>query len=204
MKHDFDALVDSTRGLQPLRRLLHAGAGLVLAGGLWVVQPPRVLSIAAFGALVLALLTADLIRLKIPRSNLLFFRMFRTLVSPREVGGIASSTWYMAGILITLSLFPIEAVIPAILVLALADPAANYAGRRWGRRLLGTGTVEGVTVFVLVATSILSFVVDLPIALLAGLLAAVIEIVPWRLDDNVTIPLVVAGVLWMGGVLISG
>ena len=199
MSEDFASVVASTEGPQPMRRLFHAGTGVGVATLLWALGPPKTVSVGSAGVVVLGLLALDLARLAAPTLNLRYFRLFRMILSPREAGGIASSTWYMAGILGTLILFPLEAVVPAIWVLALADPAANYIGRRWGRRQLGTGTWEGLGAFVVVAGAVLLLAAEPPAALLAALLAGLAEIVPWRVDDNVTIPLVVSGVLWLGG-----
>ncbi len=198
---DFEALVKKTEGFQPMRRVVHVVSGLVLAGALWVLQPPTLVAVSVLAAVVLILFVSDLIRLARPGLNALFFRAFRPLVSPREAVGIASATWFMAGILVTVSLFPLEVAVPAIVVLALADPAANYAGRTWGRRRLGTGTVEGTAVFVAVAFLTLSPVAPLPSAFLAALLAAVAEVLPWKLDDNLVIPVTVSAVLWFSGVI---
>jgi dolichol kinase len=201
MRSDLDYLVESTRGLQPFRRLFHMAVGLSLAGSLWALQPvrgARLLAVAGLALLVAVLLGVDIVRLRMPELNVLFFRTLRSLASPREARGIASSTWYVVGILIAAILYPIEIVIPAILVLALADPAANYFGRRWGRRRIGKGTIEGVAVFVLVAAAILGFWAPPGTAVAAAVVGALVEVAPWwgRLDDNLTIPLAVATALW--------
>lgn len=198
MREGFERLVMSTKGPQLMRRLVHACVGAGVALFLWALEPPKAISVAAGAGVVLGLLGLDLARLAAPRLNLRFYRVFRSLLSPREAGGVASSTWYMVGILVAVILCPLEAVVPAIWVLALADPAANCIGRHWGRRPLGAGTWEGLAAFVLVAGAILSAAVELPVALLTALLAGVVEIVPWRVDDNLAIPLVVSGVLWLG------
>jgi dolichol kinase len=196
---EFEALVDSTAGLQPLRRLFHAVLGLGCAVLLWTVDPPRTPALVGCGSLALLLLAADLIRLAVPRLNVVFFRTFRVLTSPREARGIASSTWYVVGILACLVLFPMGIVVPAIIVLAVADPAAHYVGRRWGARQLGTGTVEGAAAFVMVGFLLLRPFVPGGTALVAALVAALAELLPWKLDDNLVIPLSVATVLSVNG-----
>ncbi len=196
---DFDALVRRTEGLQPLRRVFHAFVGLVVAWGLWALQPTRSIAVAAVGSITLALWVGDLTRLRFPQLNRLFFRTFRVLASPREASGIASSTWYLTGVLVVVGLFPLSTAILAIVVLALADPAANYIGRRWGRRRMGTGTLEGALGFTAVASLILIPAAPPLAALTAATAAAFAEILPWKLDDNLVIPVVVAAVLWLFG-----
>ena len=199
MSEDFERVVASTKGLQPMRRLFHAGTGVSVATLLWGLEPPRAVSVGSAVVVVAAVVTLDLTRLAAPPLNLRYFRRFRAILSPREAGGFSSAMWYMLGILGSLILFPLEAVVAAIWVLALADPVANCIGRRWGTRRLGTGTWEGLAAFAAVAGAILLLAADPPVALLAAVLAGLVEIVPWRVDDNLTIPLVVSGVLWLGG-----
>ena len=197
VQEDLERLVASTAGPRHARRLVHAGLGAGVASLLWALEPSRAVSSAVGAAAVAAPLGLDLARLAVPRLNLWFHRLLRSLLLPREASRVASSTWYMAGILAAVALFPLEAAVPAIWVLALADPAANWIGRRWGRRPLGTGTLEGFSAFVLVAGAILSVAVPLPAALLGAIAGGLVEIAPWRVDDNLAIPPAVAGVLWI-------
>lgn len=192
-------LVERTRGLQPFRRLFHACNGILLA----LVPPQLDLSrptvMVVLAALFLVLLAGDVARLRLPRLNRLFFRAFPALASPREADGIASSTWYAAGGLLTWALFPAPIAVPAILVLGLADPAAGTVGRLWGRRRLGSGTVLGSLAFCAVALAVTAWFVDPLTALGAALVATAIEALPWMLDDNFTVPLAVGGALWLIG-----
>jgi dolichol kinase len=192
---ELERLVDSTRGPQIWRRLFHAGVGVSVAIGMSLLAPTRGELLVALGVAVVGGLAGDLLRLRYPDLNVLFFRTFRTLASPREAHGIASSTWYVLGLLLVAALFPLEVFVPAVLVLALADPAASYIGRRWGKRRLGTGSVEGVVVFVVVGAAVLLGWAPPANAILAALAAGLVEVAPWKLDDNLTIPLAVAAAL---------
>ena len=193
---ELDHLVARTGGLQPWRRIFHAITGLVVAGLLvWAPLPQQPLAlalvIAAAGALVL-----DLIRLRVPSVNRRFFRVLKPLASPREARGIASSSWFLVGVALTLLLFPGRVALAAILVLALADPAASYLGRRWGRIRFGSGTAEGSLTFLGVAACILVPLGGWGPGAVTALLVSAIERAPWPLDDNLTIPLVTGLLLW--------
>ncbi len=197
VREDFECLVASTAGPTHARRLVHAGLGAGVASLLWALEPSRTVSAAAGAGAVAGFLGLDLARLAVPRLNLSFHRLLRPLLTPPEAHRVAGSTWYVAGILAAVVLFPPEAAVPAIWVLALADPAASWVGRRWGRRPLGAGMLEGFAAFVLVAGAILTVAVPLPAALLGAIVGGLVEIAPWRVDDNLTIPPAVAGVLWI-------
>jgi dolichol kinase len=188
-------LVEHTRGPQPWRRLFHALNGLVIAAALTWLPLTRAQAAWLLGALLTALLVADFARLASPSANALFFRAFRRLVSPRELAAVASSTWYVAGILLAVVLFPRAAAVSGVLVLALADPLASYLGRRWGRRPFLGGTLEGSAIFLIIAAGILALRHPPALALLTAPMVTLVERRSWPLDDNFTVPLVCAGLL---------
>jgi dolichol kinase len=194
-------LVARTEGLQPWRRIFHAASGLTLA----FVPPALAWSpttiIALLGAGAALLLAADAMRLRVQTLNRLFFRAFALLASPREAGRIASSTWFAVGAFLTYLLFPFPVATAALVVLALADPAASVVGRTWGRRRLGKGSVEGAVTFLVVAFVALSPLVGAGPALGAALVTAAVEVLPIPLDDNLSVPLT-CGVMvaWLLGI----
>ena len=193
---ELEALIATTDGLQPWRRVFHATCGLFIVGSLAWLELSRpmvggVLLLLAGGALLL-----DLVRLASEGVNRWFFRLLRPFASPREGRGIASSTWFLLGTGLAVFFFPREVAVPAILVLSLADPAASYVGRRWGRRPFGTGTVEGSLVFATLATILLVATTGWVTGVLTALVVTGIERIPWPLDDNLTVPLATGALLW--------
>ena len=192
---ELQRLVARTRGLQPWRRVFHASSGLALALAPPVLGLDRPGVLVVVGLLLGGAVTIDLVRLRIPELNRLFFRILSALASPREARRPASSTWYLVGVLLTYALFPAWAL-AAVLVLGLADPAASVIGRQWGRVSVGKGSVEGAAVFFLVSSLVLAGTVGGVIRpILVAAVVTCVEILPISLDDNLTIPLVVAGSL---------
>ncbi len=193
---EIDTLVQRTEGLQPWRRVFHASWGLVVVLGLVTLEPSWTTAVTVLGALAGLLLLFDLLRLRIASLNRLFFRLLRPFASPREADRIASSTWFVLGAFLTVALYPVEVVIPAVLVLALADPAASYVGRRWGKRSFGTGTFEGSLVFLAVAAVVLAPFTGVAVAAGVAVVVTAAERIPWSLDDNLVIPLLTGALLW--------
>jgi len=189
------AAVARTSGPQPWRRVFHALTGLVIAVALTYGPWGARTGLLVMVSVTLVLLLFDLLRLSIPQANLLFFRALPYLASPREATGVASSTWYMAGITLALAAAPLPAAASGIVVLALADPAASYFGRRWGRRPFLGGSAEGSAVFAIVAFSVLAPRHGWPVAMAAALVATVLERRSWPLDDNLTLPVATALVI---------
>jgi len=191
---DLEELVGRTTGPQPWRRLFHMATGLVVAVVLSNSGITRHTAIVVLAGVAVGLYVSDLVRLRIRRANEVFFRVFRHLATPREAGGVASSTWYALGLFLVVALFPMHAAVSGILVLAVADPAASYVGRRWGTRAFLGGTLEGSLVFALAAFGILVPRHAPLVALATAVVAALAERRSRPLDDNVTVPLVTAGV----------
>lgn len=200
--HTLDDLVARTTGAQPWRKVFHAATAVFMAAGLALLQSPSQAAILTLTAIVVALLTADIVRLRHRGANQLFFRVFGKLASPREARRIASSTWYAVGVLIVAALFPRPVAISGVLVLGLADPAASYVGQKLGRRPFLGGTLEGSLVFFATSTAVLALRHTWPIALLASVVATLAERGSWPLDDNLTIPVVSAGAVAALGLLL--
>lgn len=196
MDSDLGALVERTAGTQPWRRLFHAGNGLVIASALVLVGIPRPTALILLSAILGGLVALDVVRLRVGRANEVFFKAFPHLLSPREATGPASSTWYMLGVLLAVALFPVHAAVSGILVLGLADPAASYGGRRWGRAPFLGGSVEGTAIFLTVALVVLMTRHSLGVAAGAAVAVTLAERLSWPLDDNLTIPVVGAAAIF--------
>jgi dolichol kinase len=100
----------------------------------------------------------------------------------------------------------------AVYTLAVADPLAAVVGIRWGRRRVAKNrTLEGSLAFfgstlaiaavVLAETSTAPGLSVAAAALTIGFAAAVCELLPLRIDDNLTIPLFVGFTTWVVCVL---
>ena len=192
---ELQELIGRTRGPQPWRKLFHAVNGITIAAGLTILPLSRGEAVAVLGGILTLLVALDLLRLRHEGANRLFFRAFSSLASPREEKGLASSTWYALGALLTVALFPPAHAVSGVLVLALADPAASYFGQRWGSRPLLGGTLLGSAAFFLVAMAVLAARHPLPVALVVSGAVALAERLSWPMDDNLTIPIVGAAVL---------
>ena len=196
---EFDAAVQVTEGVQPWRRLFHMGGGVGIAAFVHWMGPGSMVPFATLGGALAAALLLDWVRLRSRVANTTFFRWFSALASPREARRLASSTWFLIGALTVLVVAPHPLFAPAMLVLALADPAASVIGRLWGRHRLGKGSWEGTGAFFLVAVAVLTPFAGLPAALISALAVAIAEVLPSGIDDNLTVPLATVLALWLVG-----
>ena len=192
---DLSEAIEKTKGIQPWRRVFHAANGTLVVLALTVFDLEVSTAVGVLGVILSLAMVVDATRLFDPKVNILFFRAFSFLASPREGRKIASSTWYVLSAFLVLLFFPKPYAMAGILVLAWADPAASVAGQRWGNTPFLSGTVLGTATFALVAFAALLLFVPWWVALVAAGVTAVVEAAPIGLDDNLIVPFTVAGVL---------
>jgi len=105
---------------------------------------------------------------------------------------------YGLGVGFSLVVYPHYAALGAIAVLASGDALSTLVGKAWGKRRWPWNkrlSLEGSVAFFVGATLFAQCFVPFPMALVGALIGALIETVPWPLDDNFTIPIGVGMVL---------
>ena len=196
------------------RRVFHALAASILPVGALLLPLPLVQGLAL--VVVLTLVAAEAARRLSPRMNRLFVGAFGRMMRPaEEQGRITGATYLACASLVALLLYPPSVAALALLFHAWGDPAAAMVGSRFGRlRLPPLGgrsrqrkSLEGSLAFLgvsLVVSAVLWASGELHVfwpAALGALVAAVVELLPLPVDDNVAVPLVSGGlmaVLWVG------
>ena len=131
---------------------------------------------------------------------------------------MTAATYLAASSLATLALFQAPVAALALLFLAAGDPAAGLVGSRyarhrlslrvpWGRQGRQPRSLEGALAFLVVAMAIAALLRGLGVygafwpAALGALIAALVELAPIPVEDNVSVPLVSAAVMtlaWAG------
>lgn len=173
-----------------LRKLVHVSMAVVPLVG-WFVSHSVALVLAA--ALLLVSLIVELGRRYWPWVNRTLWRYASGLLRSWEQGHVLGCTWFCVGMLAALLLFGRDVGGTAVLFLALGDPVAELAGRRWARP--GSGkTLAGSLACLLacLAVSVPGVILGhlAPAAAIAGAVAATIaERWPPPPSDNLWMPL---------------
>ena len=187
------------------RKLFHViGVVLILIGYLYL---PRQIALLALIGVMLIIIPVDILRQKIPLLQKIVFYTFGRLMQKEEINSLSGFSWLLAGSFIIIVLFPVKVVTLSLLMLGIGDPICNIVGIQYGKdKLIGSKSLQG-TLAGFVACSLISAVYLLfmeimldrlvLMSLVFGLVGAFTEIVPIaNLDDNFTIPLVSACLLW--------
>ena len=197
----------SRKNFQLGRRLVHMANGGAIAGAYAVLfSRPTVVSL--FGTIACLVYILDRVRFHYPEvmERAPWFRdlFFRAEEQFRESAMVP----YVIAILLTILTFPKPVALIAILTLAVADPLSALVGIRFGRRrIVPEKSVEGSLAFfaavaacaalVLAGSSTVGWERIAGASVLIAALAALFEMLPIRLDDNLTIPLFVGFVGWI-------
>jgi glycerol-3-phosphate acyltransferase PlsY len=107
------------------------------------------------------------------------------------------STYFLFSTILTILLFPKSIAIASLLILILADTSAALVGKGVGRVSIYGKTLEGSLAFLLTSLLIVWIYPNLNrfSGSLGSLGATVIEILPIKINDNLTIPLVAGAIM---------
>lgn len=193
--------------LQLGRRLVHAANGVAIAAAYGLLFTHRQV-VHIFGTIACVVYILDRIRIHYPelvnRAPWLRDLFFRAEEQFKESAMVP----FAMAILLTLLTFPKPVALIAIYTLGIADPLSALVGIPWGRRhIVKQKTVEGSLAFLAaslaVSAAVLYASTDAPpgrlfgVSFLIALCAATVEMLPLRVDDNLTIPLFVGFVGWI-------
>jgi len=194
--------------LQLGRRLFHLFNGVVTATAYALLFTHEQV-VHVFGIVACVVYVGDRIRIAYPEAvarhapavNRLFVRAEEQM---RESAMIP----FAIAVLLTILTMPKRAALVGIYALGIADPLAAVVGIRWGRhRITPTRTFEGSFAFFTATTAISAVVLGWGFggspftvawaAVIIGVIAAICETLPVRIDDNLTIPLFVGFTTWI-------
>jgi dolichol kinase len=175
----------------------------------WLYQElTRTQSLTALAIAVTIVTSVDLIRLRVPRVNRLAFNLFGPFLRREEASRVSGMTSLLFGVLFVVYVLPPEIANLSILFLAFGDPIASTIGVIYGKdKILPNKSLQGFLGAFLVCTIVsvvyfqlthLLFERWILASLVAGLIGASSELVAvGRLDDNLSIPVVSGGLLWL-------
>ena len=194
------------------RRLFHLSAASVIPLLGFALGYDYALIMAIIGTVVLV--TGEVARFLIPAVNQWFIEWLGMLLKPGEERKVTAATYLAVTSLVVLLLFDLPIAGLALLYLAIGDPMAGIIGKRFGRlrweRWFQKGvaatsgkSVEGALAFLAASLSIAALLWTKDIyftfwpAAVGAAVAATVEFLPIPLEDNATVPLASAVVMWL-------
>jgi dolichol kinase len=200
----------SRHDLQLARRFFHLANGMA-TGTAYALLFTHEQVVHIFGAIACIVYILDRVRIAYP--DVVARRapwINRTFLRAEEQVREAAMTPFVIAVLLTILTVPKVPALIAIYTLAIADPLAAVVGIRFGRRRITRNrSLEGSMAFfaatVAIAAATFQWSTTASAATIGwaagviGLTAAVWELLPLRIDDNLTIPIFVGFAAWAIG-----
>jgi dolichol kinase len=177
----------------------------------------RELAVMILVPLAIVALTVDLTRYYHKPTGELFYKVFKWMLRSHELDENAKRLNGATNVLIAAALcvliFPKLIFITAFTILIVSDSMAALIGRQWGRHKFFTKSFEGSLAFFLSAVAVVFIAATLQyasdeygiaaqgykiwIGIAGAALGTIVEALPWRVDDNLSIPFSVGATMWL-------
>lgn len=188
------------------RKLWHFSGVLLIVIIYHNISRDLALQVASLATFVFVSL--DILRQHYENVNHILLKAFQPIMREHERKTLAGTTYLLTGVLLIVFLFPKDIVVLSLLFLALADPLASYVGLLYGKdKLIGNKSLQGsiaafltctITAAVYFYSHNLMLERLLIVSVLSGLIGAAAELLPiGKLDDNFTLPVLSAFMLWL-------
>lgn len=180
-----------------LRKAIHLSS-IIIPISYYFLEKNFLLLIVGIGTALMVLL--DVFRKIYPVVNNFYIKVLGIVLRKNEINAedhfLTGGTYYALGVFLALVLFQKEIAAPAIMIMIVCDTSAALFGKTMGKHKIGNKTIEGSVAFFLVGLLIIFLtpkitneISEYIYAVIALLIAAVIEATPIKIDDNISIPL---------------
>lgn len=182
-----------------LRKTVHLATLIIPVGYALTSEETAILFLVPF---FIALLAVDLLRHFHSGVASLFEKyFFGRVLREEEKSAFMGSTYFIFSTILVILLFPKSIAIASLFILTLSDTAAALIGKGIGKIRVFGKTVEGSMAFLI--TSLLIVWIYPHLDRLSGSLAAlgatIIEILPIKVNDNLSVPLVAGAIMFFAG-----
>lgn len=183
------------------RSAFHVAGGLSIAAGAYFLSRVSVLS--TLGAFAVLYWGFELVRLKVPGVNLWFFKYFAILLRQEELSRPTGAGYVLVASFVAFLAFPAELAMLAVLFWAAGDPLAAAVGKYVGKRRLLGRTLGGDVACLASCLAIGlgfhygGFGIPLVTVLAGSVSATIAQAVRWPVNDNLSMPLFAAFVMWL-------
>ncbi len=139
-------------------------------------------------------ISLEILRKRNERLKIAFNRLFSLMLREDEKNGqITGASWLLIGFIMTISIYPKDIAVPAIIFLTIGDSFSALIGKLLPVGQIGSKHISG-SIAGLIASLIVVFYLNQNISILVLFLGATIamfvELIPSRVNDNLTIPII--------------
>ncbi|MEO0082481.1 MAG: hypothetical protein ABIL25_09380 [candidate division WOR-3 bacterium] len=149
-------------------------------------------TIILLGAVTAVFLAMDLTRLTAASVNQFLFRRAASTFKTREQDRLSTMTLFLVASLLVMLIFNRVVTLYAMAFMVFGDFAAKFFGLWFGRVRLLAKTLEGTLGHLVTCLSVGAIIAEfvpipLPAIAITAIVATAAEVLPWDLDDNLTV-----------------
>ena len=181
-----------------LRKSIHICSS-VFAYALFYIDQNTLCWIVGSGALIFILF--DFIRVRSFKINNMFQSVFGRVTRDFENSRLTGASYVMFASFLVLLLFDKYVCVVSILIMSYSDTAAAIVGKKYGKTKIFNKTLEGSFAFLITGLIIILILypeINLTFSLIALILGTFVEVLPINLDDNFSVPIIVASIISLG------
>lgn len=177
------------KSFKPWRLVFHSLGGIIpiLYYFLDIKRTNALIILAPF---LLAFLIFDIVRLRNPRLNAKFTDTFSPFLHEYEKKQFNASTYFLISSFVAILVFPENIAVIALCFLAFGDTMAAFVGTAAGRVRVFEKTLEGSVACFLTCFLLALLLFDIRISCIGALAATLVELLPFKIDDNLLIPII--------------
>lgn len=182
-----------------MRKVIHLLSAIIPLSYLWFIKDKSIM-LSILIILTLFALLVEFFRKSGGHFSKWFHDIFHFMLRDNESKGEhTGATWLLIGWTITVMLFKMPIAVAALLFLSIGDSFAAIIGKLYPIIKIGDKTLSG-TLSGFIASFLIVFLINqslLPIIILSGsIVAMTVELIPSRLNDNLTMP-ITSGLIMM-------
>ena len=197
--------VEESYGTEFIRKGIHLFSLLIPVVYYFIA---RQTALAILVPLTLAFGLSDIARLFIPSVGRLYAKLFGFLLRSHERNDtgrhLNGATYVLLAASILVYFYPKVIVITAFAIMIISDSSAALIGRKFGKHRFLRKSLEGAAAFfvsalvvVALAPKVEYLAAEYVIGAVGAGVGAVVESSAMGLDDNLSIPITVGGVMWV-------
>jgi dolichol kinase len=182
------------------RKAIHLFTNSLIPLAYLFLNIPRIWMVILIGIASVVFVMIDFGRTRNGWLSKVFGKLFNGMLRSHELEGkLTGASYVLIGSFISVSIFPKEIAILALLFAAIGDTVAALYGRKFGKIRIWNKTLEGSIIGLIACFIITLFFPQIPnIIKFSGAFAAMfIELLPINIDDNLRIPLLSGFVMYI-------
>jgi len=176
------------------RKIFHL-LSLIYIIGYWYIS--KVVIICGLLSAIVMVVFFEYFRFKNLKFNNFFKDNFKGFYRPEEADGISGLIGTLSGALLTVLMFHNKyMVFASFLYFAFGDSSAALIGKVFGKNKIFAGkSLEGSLMCLIVCFVVGVFIFNWKFALIGAVVATIVEMIPWKINDNFWMQIINAGFL---------